>query len=112
MDKGQQLLNFNSRATTRAGDPQTSKDAAERMNNSEAVEAHENDILRTLREHPGSTARELGLEMASKLSGVDKSTCEIIVDEYRKPHSRLSQMGNKVRIEPNKPANKYFAQEK
>ena len=112
MKPGDQLSLLTSKATARSNDPQTSKDAANALNNAGVIPEHESDIIRALRNNPGSTARQLGLEMASKLSGIDKVTCEIIVNEYRKPHSRLAAMGDKVRIEPAKPGNKYFILEK
>lgn len=109
----QQLLNFSSKATTNANHPQTSKDAANALNNSGAIPQHENDILKALRQHPGSTAKRLGAEMARKW--LQRDAIYLSVDMIEKiiyiasqPHKRLAQMGDRVRIENAKGGNKYY----
>ena len=112
MEAKGQLSLFSSKATARKDDPATSKKAAEIMNNKGAVQIHEVEILKALKQHPGSTAKELGLIMASKKFNIDITTCRGIVEEAGKPHRRISGMGDKVRMEERKKANIYYALDK
>ena len=102
------LFNWKSRATARKDDHQNSHGAANKLNNIGAVQIQEKEVLKALKANPGSTAKELGVVMANRLTGIDILTCRLIIEEAGKAHRRLSQMESVQKIEQ-KPENIYYA---
>ena len=105
---GDQLNLFSSKAATRATDGPNSHEAADKLNNSGSIPDTERLILKALKENPGTTAKELGLIMASKTFKIDIDLCREIVYTAGQPHKRLAQMGNTVVKIEQSPANIYY----
>ena len=99
-------------ARARRNDPIQSYRAADRMNLVDGVPRQIQEVYKALKDWeatnpPGVTAKQLGAFMAARRFFVHMSICLDIMNEARKPHSRLSQMAEWVDVIEDEGERKY-----
>lgn len=103
----QMFMDFTARARTK--DPIGSKLAAAMMSENDNCKTQAMQVYWALQNHDGVSAKRLGILMAVRKTGLSYQTIEAVLDEARKPHSRLKQLvdSGMVRVEEDT-EKKYF----
>lgn len=83
---------FDFTARARRKDPVSSKLAAAIMNESRQGRKQAMEVYWALHNQDRVSAKKLGILMAVKKTGLTYTTIEAVLNEARKPHSRLKQL--------------------